>query len=165
MRMKAIIPALLFVSMAWPQMQALAPGDTFAAAKLSAEDIRAIIAGVQQSAFDTPDSWEKELRVRRVDLGAGPGLVLRGTNLLCGATGNCQTWVFRSVNSRWASLFPDEAPLAESFQLGPGVTRGMKDFTIMANVSAESGSRIVYKYDGSVYRATKRQRMSTRPFR
>jgi len=43
---------------------------------------------------------------------------VRGTNLLCGTTGNCQTWVFRSVNGRWASLF-EEGPLAESASWSP----------------------------------------------
>jgi hypothetical protein len=135
-------------------MQTLAVTETFSAAKLSPKEVKEIIAGVEESAFDTPDSWEKELHVRRVDLGGGPGIVVRGTNLLCGATGNCETWVFRSVNGKWVSLFDtDEAPLAESFQLGPGVTNGIKDLTISANMSVDSAKRTTYRFDGKVYRA------------
>ncbi len=143
---------LLLCSAAVSQMQNLAPNETFAAAKVSAEEAREILAGVGPSAFDTPESWEKELRVRRVDLGASRGLVVRGNDLLCGATGNCQTWVFRNVNNRWMSLF-DQAPLAESFQLGPAVTRGIKDLTISANWSAARSQRTTYQFDGKVYRA------------
>ena len=107
---------------------------------------------MEQSAYDTPDSWEKELRVRRVDLGSGPGVVLRGTALLCGATGNCQIWVFRKMDGRWVSLFGNEAPVAEGFQLGPNVTNGIKDLTISANVSADAGGRTTYRFDGKGYR-------------
>ena len=150
--LKIIFMILLFGATASPQMQTLAPSDTFAAAKLSVKEIREIIEGVEQSAFDTPDSWEIELRVRHVDLGSSPGLVIRGTKLLCGATGNCQTWVFRHVNDKWVSLF-DDAPVAESFQLGPMVTHGIKDLRVVANLSAERATHITYKYDGKVYRA------------
>jgi len=38
------------------------------------------------------------------DLGSSPGLVLEGTNLLCGGTGNCQIFVFRRVNDRFSLL-------------------------------------------------------------
>jgi hypothetical protein len=55
-----------------PQMQSLGPTDTFAAAKLSAKEIRQVLDAVEQSAYDTPDSWTKELRVRKVDLGGTP---------------------------------------------------------------------------------------------
>jgi hypothetical protein len=134
-------------------MQTLAVTETFSAAKLSAKEVKEIIAGVEESAFDTPDSWEKELRVRRVDLGGGPGIVVRGTNLLCGATGNCETWVLRSVG-KWVSLFDtDQAPVAESFQLGPGVTNGIKGLTISANMSVDSAKRTTYRFDAKVYRA------------
>src|SRR5207248_6428917 len=96
--------------------QALGPKDTFAAAKLSAKESREIVQGVEQSAYDTPDSWNKELRVRRVELGAAPGIVVQGSNLLCGATGNCQTWIFRKIADKWVSMFASEqAPVAESF--------------------------------------------------
>jgi hypothetical protein len=79
------------------QMRNLGAKDTFAAARLSAKEIREIVAEVEQSAYDTPDSWESELRVQRVDLGACPGIIVQGSKLLCGGTGNCQTWVFRKA--------------------------------------------------------------------
>jgi hypothetical protein len=148
--MKALVALLLLASTASSQIETIGATETFAAVKLSAPEVREIIAGVEQSAFDKPRSWESELRVRRIDLGAGPGLVVRGTKLLCGGTGNCQTWVFRKLNQRWVSLF-NEAPIAEGFQFGPAVTRGIKDFTIVANLSGESAKRVAYKYDGKVY--------------
>ncbi len=145
---------LLFPCPAFPQAQTLGPRYTFPAAGLSAKEVRQIIAGVERLAYDTPDSWSEELRAKRVNLGSSPGLVLQGTKLLCGGTGNCQVFVFRNANNRWISLFGDEqAPLAEAFQLGPGVTRGIKDFTVTANSSAEAGQRVTYKFDGKFYRA------------
>ena len=38
--------------------------------------------------------------MQRVELGGGPGLVVGGTKLLCGATRNCQTWMFLNWNNR-----------------------------------------------------------------
>ncbi len=64
---------LVCASPAMSQMQSLGPKDTFAASRLSAREIHEIVEEVEQSAYDTPDSWEKELRVKRVNLGASPG--------------------------------------------------------------------------------------------
>ena len=151
--MKTVVILLLSGTAALAQMQTIGLNETYAAAKLSSTEVREIIAGVDQSAYDTPDSWEKELRVRRVDLGSLPGLVVRGTNFLCGATRNCRIWVFRRVDGRWVSLFGnDEAPVAESFQVGPNVTNGVKDLTISVNVSAADGKHTTYQFDGKVYR-------------
>src|SRR5262249_37615621 len=69
--------------------------ETFLAAKLDAVERKQIIDQVEKTSFDVPDSWESELRVRRVSLGEAEGLIVRGTQLLCGGTGNCETWVFR----------------------------------------------------------------------
>jgi hypothetical protein len=67
---------------------------------------------------------------------------LQGTNLLCGDTGNCQLFVFRKANDKSVSLFGgDQAPLAESFQLGPIFTRGIKGLTVVTNTSADSTAR------------------------
>src|SRR5258708_39816501 len=118
---------LMHASPARTQMQSLGK-DTFVASRLSAKEIHEIVEELEQSAYDTPDSWQNKLRVKRVDLGASQGVVIRGSTLLCGGTGNCQTWVFRKADNKWVSLFPkDHVPIAESFRLGPHVTAGIKD--------------------------------------
>jgi hypothetical protein len=130
------------------------PKDTFASAKLSDKEARQIIAAVESSAYDTADSWTDELRVKRVDLGNAQGLVVRGTKLLCGATGNCQTWVFRHSGDNWLSLFgAEEAPIVESVQLGPGTTNGIKDLIVRANSSADASQRTTYRFNGREYRS------------
>ena len=135
------------------QMQSLRATDTFAAANLSRPDVQQILKQVEQSAYDVPEDWKSELRVKRVDLGSSPGVILQGSKLLCGATGNCQVWVFRKLGSKWLSLLPgDEAPIAEGFQLGPAKSRGIKDFTIVTNSSAEAATTITYCFDGRFYR-------------
>jgi hypothetical protein len=156
--MRINLSALAFITILFfpspPQAQSLGPKDTFAVAKLSTNEEREIVAGLEQSAYDTPDSWTKEVRIRKIDLGEGPGIVAQGTNLLCGGTGNCQTWVFRKANNKWISLFGnDQAPLAESFQFGPAVTNGIRDFTVVTNSSAKTSQRVTYKFDGKLYRA------------
>lgn len=144
---------LLCASPAMSQMQNLAAKNTFAAARLSAKEIQEIVAEVEQSAYDTPDSWQSELRVLRVDLGASPGIIVQGSKLLCGGTGNCQTWVFRKTGGKLISLMAkDQVPIAEGFSLGPDATRGIKDFSISTNTSADSGKNITYKFDGTFYR-------------
>ena len=151
----ALLAPTFGVALVFAQMQSLGPSDTFSAAGLSSKEMSEVINGVEQSAYDIPDSWEQELRARRVNLGKIPGLVIEGTTLLCGGTGNCQTWVFRKSNGKWVSMFKgDQAPLAESFQFGPSATRGIKDFTIQNNSSADAGKRATYKFDGRFYRAT-----------
>ena len=136
------------------QPQQLGPKDTFATAGLSAKEIKEIVEAVEKTAYDTPESWTAELRARRVSLGKAPGLAVQGSNLLCGATGNCQTWIFRRVERMWVPLFEgDQAPIAESFELGPHVTNGIRDCTIVANSSTNTASRVTYTFDGKVYRA------------
>jgi hypothetical protein len=93
MKMTAFLTAsaiLFYSGLALSQVRTLGPKDTFAAARLSQRESLEVVEGVEQSAYDTPDSWDRELRVRLVDLGAVYGLVVQGSNLLCGATGNCQ---------------------------------------------------------------------------
>ena len=72
----------------------------------------------------------------------------------CGATGNCQLWIFRKAGGKWLSMFgSDQAPIAEGFQLGPARSQGVKDLAIAANSSAEASQRVTYKFDGKQYRA------------
>ena len=146
-----------------PEIKALGPNDTFAAARLPAGEQRQIIKQVEGSAYDAADDWTSELRVRRVELGssagatrpATPGLVVQGRKLLCGGTGNCQLWVFRRssrVETQWVSLFAKQPPVVDGFRLGPGVTGGIKDLTVTANSTAEATTTVTYRFDGKFYR-------------
>lgn len=67
------LPALLLIGYAAHSQTVT---ETFAMGRLSATEIHEIIAAVEQTAYDTPDSWENELRVARVDLGGSNGLVV-----------------------------------------------------------------------------------------
>jgi hypothetical protein len=134
------------------QMKILGERDTVAAAKLSAIEIDEIINAVKKSAYDVPKSWRAELRFRRVDLGIGPGIVVQGTRLLCGGTGNCQMWVFRKARAKWVSLFKnDQTILAEGFEFGPALKHHVKDLTVSTNFSADETRRVTYKFDGRRY--------------
>jgi len=152
-----LVTSFVFVAaLAFSQMQSLDAKETFAAARLSSQEAAEVIRAVSDSAFDIPDSWETELRARRVDLGTKPGLVLQGTNLLCGGTGNCQIFVLRKVNQRWTSLFGNEqAPIGEGYFFGPKATNGIKDLTVVANDSFDHSSRVKYRFDGVAYTAVK----------
>jgi hypothetical protein len=155
MRSFGVLAVVLCVTTALQsQMQSLGRNESFAVAKLSAREIRQILGGVEQSAYDTPDSWQTELRLRRVDLGGSAGLVVQGSSMLCGGTGNCQTWVFRKSNDHWISMMAgDQAPIVSAFAFGPGVTRGIPDLTIVANLSATDSKRTTFRFDGKFYRA------------
>ena len=148
--------AVLFSVTVLTQGQSLRDNDRIAAARLSAKELQQVVAALEESAYDTPDSWTEELRAKRVDLGGGNlGMVLQGTKLLCGGTGNCQLFVLRNVNGNWLSLFGSQrAPLAESFRFGPGLTHGIKDLTLTTNSSAEAGKTTRYRFDGQLYIAT-----------
>ena len=104
----------------------LSADETFLAAKLTAAEQKQIIDQVENTSFDVPDSWEAELRVRRVSLGDSDGLVIRGTKLLCGGTGNCQTWVFRRSAGKWLNISSRSLPSfrdLDSSRRPPGVSR------------------------------------------
>jgi len=142
----------LIVSTSLANPENLGQHDTFAAARLPKQEIVRLEEELEKVAFDSPESWTAELRARRIDLGSSPGLVLKGTNLLCGGTGNCQIFVFRKVGGKWVSLFAEQAPIGESFILGPSSTNGIKDMTVVANSRAEAERRATYKFDGKFYR-------------
>jgi hypothetical protein len=136
------------------QMGHLQNAETIAKIKLSPPELKQIVSAVEATAFDAPDSWEKELRARRISLRAVPGLVLQGTDLLCGATENCQLFVFRRAGKNWAPLFAGEqAPLVEGFSFGPEARQGIKDLHVIANSSAEKRTHATYRFDGKFYRA------------
>lgn len=135
------------------QMESLGPNDTFGTAQLTKNEVEELLQQVKDSAFDNADDWRSELRVRRVNIGRSPGLIIQGTKLLCGATGNCQTWIFRKLDGRWISLFPaDAVPVIEGFHIGSVLTNGIRDLTVSANSGAETEVRVTYQFDGKLYR-------------
>lgn len=131
--------------------ETLGTRDTFSAAKLTKQEITQLVPILEQLAYDIPDSWETELRAKRVDLGDSQGLVLQGTSLLCGGTGNCQVFIFRRMNGRWVSLFQRQGPICETFTFGPGTTKGIKNLTVESNQSTDATHRVVYRFDGQFY--------------
>jgi hypothetical protein len=136
-----------------PAMDHLRNPETFKAEKLGASEKGEIWRELGKGSFDAPDSWEDEVRVRRISLGAADGLVVQGVRLLCGATGNCQTWVFRRLMGHWSSLFAGQAPLASGFGFDEPASHGIKRLVISSNASAEAGEYRVYEFDGRFYRA------------
>jgi hypothetical protein len=150
-----------------PPMTQLKESHTFRAAKLTPTEQKQIFKQIEAISFDTPSCWESELRVRRVPLG-GPqeGLVLQGSELLCGGTGNCQTFVLRRERDKWIPMFQKEAPIADGFGFSQEGSHGFKDFVIEVNTSAESGTYVIYKSDGKYYRASlcyEKDKVQTKP--
>jgi hypothetical protein len=148
------IGPLLAQSIRIPTMQkTLADFETFQAAKLSSNEANGILKQIEETSFDYPDAWQSELRVRRLSLGDTDGLVVRGTRLLCGGTGNCQTWVFRQQsNGRWVSMFHRQAPIISAFGFANHTSRGIRDLVTLAHASAETSSYNVFAFDGNFYR-------------
>jgi len=135
-----------------PPMRSLAGAQDLQSARLAPAEIKGILKQVEETSFDYPDSWQAELRVRRVSLGATDGLVAGGTKLLCGGTGNCQTWVFRRSGGRWVSMFQHQAPVISGFGFTDQTSHGIKDFTAVANLSAGRSVYSVFEFDGFFYR-------------
>ena len=127
--------------------------DDIAAAGLPPAEAKQLLDQVEQTSFDTPDSWQAELRLRRLPIGGGGGLVVRGTALLCGGTGNCETWLFRRSNGAWATMFDGEAPVISSFGFGRHISHEIPDLIATAPLSASTSTYLVYVFDGRVYRA------------
>ena len=117
---------LLSMLTSFATAKTLGAADTFAAAKLMQKEVSQLISALGELAYDTLGSWGTELHAKPIDLGSSPGLVLEGTNLLCGGAGNCQIFVFRKVHERWISLFRGQAPIGDAFTFGPALRTASK---------------------------------------
>ena len=149
----ALVQALVLASVVASSQTSLGPGDTFTHAGLTPAEIREVTGVVERSAYDTPESWTLELRVRRMMLGESAGLIVQGSHLLCGATGNCQIFVLRHSSGHWVSLFPDgHQVIAETFAFGPGAAHGVPDLTVSSNLGAAAERRVTFRFDGRFYR-------------
>lgn len=140
----------------FPAMNHLTDGDSFRVARLTPSEQEQVYKEIETITSDTPPSWDAELRVLRVSLGGlEEGLVLQGTQVLCGKTGNCQTFILRRQADKWISMLQEEAPIASGFGIGPDSSKGIKDFVVASNTSAESENYVVYKWDGKHYQASR----------
>jgi hypothetical protein len=137
-------------SVSW--LASLGDQETFRAAHLTRAEREQILEQVQRTSFDIPDDWQSELRVRRISLGGSKGLVIRGTSLLCGGTGNCQTWVFRLSHDAWFNLFDDEAPIVSGLGFEHATTLSIENLLVRMNRSAQEELWILFKFDGRHYR-------------
>jgi len=134
-------------------MEHLRPAETVSAAGLAAAEKRAILDQLDKTSFDTPDSWDTEALIRHVRLGDSDGLVIQGSKLLCGATGNCEIWVFRKTPNGWRNLFNGNAPLASAFGFDSVKSNGVPNLVLETHVSADVTRRTVFAFNGSAYQA------------
>jgi hypothetical protein len=134
-------------------MDHLRPTETVASARLTAAEKREIFGELDKTSFDTPDAWDAEALIRHVRLGDSDGLVIQGSKLLCGATGNCEIWVFRKTPHGWRNLFNGNAPLASAFDVDSVKSNGVPNLVLETHVSADVTRRTVFAFNGSAYQA------------
>jgi hypothetical protein len=155
----AIVAAVLAVVPSWTAQAGLPPTQPLplpgAEDTLPAGELSAVLEAVARTAFDTPQSWAAELRARRVTIGGRAYLVVRGTDLLCGGTGACQTWLFARRDGRWADLMADEAPIADGLFVVTHLSHGLHDLVASAPISAGRSRYEVLAFDGRAYRRTR----------
>ncbi|HKW01574.1 MAG TPA: hypothetical protein VJN96_17235 [Vicinamibacterales bacterium] len=152
--MRALVCSLLMLAAAQPApttMDHLRPAETVAAARLTPAEKREIFSQLDNTSFDTPDSWDKEALIRRLRLGDSDGLVVQGSKLLCGGTGNCATWVFRRTKDGWRNLVSGDAPLASAFGFSDAMTNGVPNLVLETHLSADVTRRTVFTFNGGVY--------------
>ena len=138
-----------------PSFDTLRASDTIAAAGLPAAEWAQVRDSLERLAFDTPDSWESEIRLRRVPYGGAELLVAQGTDRLCGGTGNCQLVVFQRQEGKWTASFDgDDAPIADGFAFVDRSGSDRPDFVVRAHVSAGASRITLYRFMDGRYKAT-----------
>ena len=99
---------------------------------------------------------EEELIAIHLDLGEGiqNGLVVQGSENLCGATGNCAMWFFRKIGGKWKPLhFEDEGggTVASMFEAVPPKHSGLYELILGSHMNAFEIPYAQYWYDGKTY--------------
>ena len=130
--------------------------DTFVESGLRSAARKEIFENVAVTAYDTPGSWDAELRVRRERVGPWHVAVVRGTSLLCGATGNCQTWLFRLDGKHWVNVIAaGQAPIVDGLSLTcAGRNRPWRLMT-RERISAHESTFAEYRFDGRLFQRTR----------
>jgi hypothetical protein len=125
--------------------------DTLGAARLSAsvkDRIYRELSGEPGTSNGEAPSYLEACPVRFLKLGpdGGLGVRVRGHDRMCGATGNCSIWVFD----------PQTGDLLLSsngfdFRVETTIHHGRYDILTRANMSAGTGVRDLYQFDGRTY--------------
>jgi hypothetical protein len=132
--------------------------DTFVDSGLRPAARREIFENVAVTAYDTPESWDAELRVRRERVGPWHVAVVRGTSLLCGATGNCQTWLFRLDGRHWVNVIAaGQAPIVDGLSLTRAGRGRPWRLATRTRISAQESGFAEYRFDGRLFQRTRCQ--------
>jgi hypothetical protein len=154
---------ILFLAFLVPLAAAAAPidfkpfplpsaGDTFVESGLRAAARKEIFENVALTAYDKPESWDAELRVIRQAVGPWHVAIVRGTSLLCGATGNCQTWVFRLDRNHWVNVIAaGQAPIIDGLSLTRAGRNRPWRLVTRARTSAQESVFADYRFDGRLF--------------
>ena len=132
--------------------------DTFVESGLRPAARKEIFDSVAITAYNTPDSWDTELRVRHERIGPWHVAVVRGTSLLCGASGNCQTWVFRLDGKHWVNVIAaGQAPIVDGISLTRAGRNRPWRLATRTRISAEEGKFTDYRFDGRLFQRSRCQ--------
>jgi hypothetical protein len=129
--------------------------DTFVESGLRISARKEIIENVAVTAYDTPEAWEAELRVQHQKVGPWHVAVVRGTSMLCGATGNCQTWLFRLDGKHWVNVIAaGQAPIVDGLSLTRAGRNRPWRLVTRARISAQESRFAEYRFDGRLFQRT-----------
>lgn len=132
--------------------------DTFVESGLRPAARKEIFENVAVTAYDRPESWDAELRVRRAALGPWHVAIVRGTSLLCGATGNCQTWIFRLDGKHWTHVVAaGQAPIVDGLSLTRAGRGRPWRLVTRTRISAQEARFADYRFDGRLFQRSRCQ--------
>ena len=99
---------------------------------------------------------EEELLATHLDMGEGRenGLVVQGSENLCGATGNCAMWFLRKIDGKWKLLkFEDEdfGTLVSMFEAVPPKHSGLYELILGSHFNAFEVPFVQLWFDGKKY--------------
>ena len=100
------------------------------------------------------------LEIKPVDLNADGAkeLLVRGKYDLCGATGNCNFWIFAKRGERYRKLL-SSSDYFEGRELGDQIVRsktnGYRDISVKGHITASDTSYQNYRFTGHNYVASR----------
>lgn len=91
-------------------------------------------------------------RVRAVHLSSGqvPEIIAQaGDKTNCGATGNCNLWIFKQADKRFQPILETEG---QTFEIRQTATKHFKDFLVGIHESASERTLLLYRMGDGKYR-------------